>query len=48
MFLLTRREKNTIIVQNRTTEGGRTMYFWDEHKGITRYYEILKSTVCEK
>ena len=24
------------------------MYFWDEHKGITRYYEILTSSVCEK
>ena len=27
MFLLTRREKNTIIVQNRTTEGGHTCIF---------------------
>ena len=24
------------------------MYFWDEHRGITRYYEILMSSVCEK
>ena len=24
------------------------MYFCDEHRGITRYYEILKSSVCEK
>ena len=24
------------------------MYFCDEHRGITRYYEILMSSVCEK
>ena len=24
------------------------MHFWDQHKTITRYYEILMSSVCEK
>lgn len=24
------------------------MYFWDQHKAITRYYELLMSYVCEK
>ena len=24
------------------------MHFWDQHKNITRYYEILMSSVCEK
>ena len=24
------------------------MHFWDEHKTITRYYEMKVSGVCEK
>lgn len=24
------------------------MHFWDRHKTITRYYELLTATVCEK
>ena len=24
------------------------MHFWDEHKTITRYYEMKMSGVCEK
>lgn len=24
------------------------MHFWDQHKAITRYYELLMSYVCEK
>ena len=27
---------------------GEPMHFWDQHKTITRYYEILMSSVCEK
>lgn len=36
-----------VIVLNRTIR--RTcMHFWDEHKTITRYYEMKMSGVCEK
>ncbi|WP_337760708.1 MarR family transcriptional regulator, partial [Dysosmobacter sp.] len=36
------------IVLNRTLMKGEPMHFWDQHKTITRYYEILMSSVCEK
>ena len=27
---------------------GMTMFFWDQHKTLTNYYEVLTRDVCEK
>ena len=35
------------MVLNRTIKG-KKMYFWDQHKTITSYYELLSSEVCDR
>lgn len=29
-------------------KGGEKMYFWDKHKTITSYYELLSGEVCDR
>lgn len=35
-------------VLNRTIKRGLNMYFWDQHKTITLYYEMLTASTCDK
>ena len=45
---LTNLEQQCIIIQNRTIKGDEEMFFWDQHKTITSYYETLTRKVCER
>ena len=44
---LTKLKSYTIIVLKRTIKG-EMMYFWDQHKTITNYYELLSSGICDR
>ena len=37
-----------IIVLKRTIVKEGRMYFWDKHKTITSYYELLSGEVCDR
>lgn len=45
---MTWQKKYPTIVLNRTIVGGVEMYFWDKHKTITGYYELLSGEVCDR
>ena len=43
-------DKAEVVLYNRSKkndEGG-SMYFWDKHKTITSYYELLSGEVCDR
>ena len=44
---LTKQKSYTTIVLKRTIKEG-DMYFWDKHKTITSYYELLSSRICDQ
>ena len=44
---LTKLKSYTIIVLKRTIKESE-MYFWDKHKTITSYYELLSSRICDQ
>ena len=44
---LTKQKSYTTIVLKRTIKEG-AMYFWDKHKTITTYYELLSGEVCDR
>ena len=45
---MTWQKKHPVIVLNRTITGRVEMYFWDKHKTITGYYELLSAEVCDR
>ena len=45
---MTWQKKHPVIVLNRTITGRVEMYFWDKHKTITGYYELLSGEVCDR
>lgn len=45
---MTYRKYSPTIVLKRTIVGEEKMYFWDKHKTITSYYELLSGEVCDR
>ena len=44
---MTKHNNSLIIVLKRTMKEEK-MYFWDQHKTITSYYELLSSGICDR